>query len=210
MPKLNVYLPAELADAVRDAGLPVSAICQRALEHALVEVRSAANPTVDSGSPNRYTPRAAKVMSLATTYAGQAGHEVSSPFVLLALVAEGEGVAAIALRNLGVTTQIVQEQLEGFGPQLRSGDDVVPHNALREAMKLGHDYIGTEHLLLGLTKAGPAMVMLGELRVTRSAIKREVIHLLTGRRARPPAVRPTPDIATQLEEINERLTKLER
>src|SRR5438045_3375467 len=107
MPKINVYLPDDLAEAVRASGVPVSAVCQRALAHAVRDVKSAASHREPKLGWERLTQRARTVMRLAETYASAAGADLNSCFVLLAMIQEGEGVAARALDALGVTTDAV-------------------------------------------------------------------------------------------------------
>jgi ATP-dependent Clp protease ATP-binding subunit ClpC len=209
MPKINVYLPAELADAVRDADLPLSAICQRALENALLETTSLARLTAGADDLRRYTERSRRVVSLASEYARDAGKKVSSTFVLLALAAEGDGVAAIALQRLGVAADELKQQMPDA-----AGDDTlmeeVARRAEREALKLGHHYVGTEHLLLGISRGTAATAMLRQRGVAPSAVRRAVFDILSSAHADRAGSADNATVESQLADLRARLTKLER
>ena len=113
----------------------------------------------------RYTDRARRVLVLAQEEAALLGHaEIATGHLLLGLIAEGGGVAGQALTSLGVTLEGAREVLgrriispraagpgyQPFQPQAKK----VLELALREALQLGHNYVGTEHLLLGLAREG--------------------------------------------------------
>src|SRR5699024_9021350 len=113
----------------------------------------------------RFTDRARRVVVLAQEEARMLNHNyIGTEHILLGLIHEGEGVAAKALASLGVSREAVRSQVEevnGRGQQAPSGH--VPSTArakkvleltLREALLLGHNYIGTEHILLGLIREG--------------------------------------------------------
>ncbi|MEO7442163.1 MAG: Clp protease N-terminal domain-containing protein, partial [Acidimicrobiales bacterium] len=94
MPKINVYLPDDLAEAVKAASIPVSSVCQRALEQALQTAgavrESVRRPPGDGGIYGRLTDRARHVLMLAETQARQHRHgEVGSVHLLLAMLDEG-------------------------------------------------------------------------------------------------------------------------
>jgi ATP-dependent Clp protease ATP-binding subunit ClpC len=214
MPKVNVYLPDDLAAAVRDSGVPLSAVCQRALEQAVRDVRAARENKglISMATLERFTNRARTVMRLSKEYARQAGREVSAEDLLLALIVEGEGVAAKALTSLGLTVEVVAAACDGRAGQ---GDgDLISGLALREALKLGHNYIGTEHLLLGLIASATASDLIAKLGLTASGVRSEVITILTGMGipapAPPPAEPASPDVVAKLDEILRRLDDLER
>src|SRR5438477_425611 len=107
MPKINVYLPDELADAVRASGVPVSTICQRALEKAVREVRNAGLDTATVPSLERFTDRSRRVVVIASAAARGENVDVGSEHILLGLLGEGTGVGAKALEALAVTTGAV-------------------------------------------------------------------------------------------------------
>lgn len=164
MPKINVYLPDDLADHVRDIGLPVSAICQRALEQSVKRVTAiravgdltAADPTAGLTS---FTQRAKDVFTLAISAASERGAaEVGTRDLLAGLVTEGGNLALHVLRTIEVDPAAVLTEVTGLpatpagGPAVRMSATAA--NALEltvlEALTLGHNYVGCEHLLLGL------------------------------------------------------------
>src|SRR5207247_7818010 len=113
----------------------------------------------------RFTDRARRVVVLAQEEARMLNHNyIGTEHILLGLTREGEGVAAKALESLGISQEAVRQQVEeiiGQGQQAPSGHipftpraKKVLELSLREAHQLGHNYIGTEHLLLGLIREG--------------------------------------------------------
>ena len=139
----------------------------------------------------RFTERARKVVVLAQDEARRFNHNyIGTEHVLLGLILEEEGIAARALKVLGVDLDQVREQVEsivGYGeegpgaqaPFTPRVSGVLQH-ALLEAEQLDHDYVGTEHLLLGLTNEteGVAARVLRNLDVDPDAIRREIIERL--------------------------------
>src|SRR6202047_3527582 len=113
----------------------------------------------------RFTDRARRVVVLAQDEARMLNHNyIGTEHILLGLIHEGEGVAAKALESLGISLEAVRQQVEeiiGQGQQAPSGHipftpraKKVLELSLREALQLGHNYIGTEHILLGLIREG--------------------------------------------------------
>jgi ATP-dependent Clp protease ATP-binding subunit ClpC len=113
----------------------------------------------------RFTDRARQVVVLAQDEARMLNHNViGTEHILLGLIHEGQGVAANALQSLGISLETVRQQVEqiiGRGQQAPSGHipftpraKKVLELSLRESQQLGHDYIGTEHILLGLIREG--------------------------------------------------------
>jgi ATP-dependent Clp protease ATP-binding subunit ClpC len=113
----------------------------------------------------RFTDRARQVVVLAQEEARMLNHGyIGTEHILLGLIREGEGVAARALESLGISLEAVRQQVEkiiGRGQQAPSGHipftpraKKVLELSLREAKALGHNYIGTEHILLGLIREG--------------------------------------------------------
>src|SRR5262245_10792859 len=110
MPKINVYLPDDLAVAVRDAQLPVSGICQAAPERAVRDVTSARNtdeaPPADRPGPGlyaRFTPRAREAVQLAETAAHDVPHDyVGTEHLLLGVLTEGHNLAIKLLTSLDI------------------------------------------------------------------------------------------------------------
>lgn len=143
----------------------------------------------------RFTDRARKVMQLASQEARRFGHEyVGTEHILLGIVAEGAGVAANVLKNLDVDLRKLRHEVErivqsGPGPSDEPPGGAVPltprakkvvEYSIDEAKTLGHNYVGSEHILLGLIREeeGVAGQVLGNLNVTLTAIREEVMNLL--------------------------------
>src|SRR5690606_1534861 len=112
--------------------------------------------------------------------------------ILLGLIHEGEGVAAKALESLGISLDAVREQVQdiiGQGQQQPTGHipftpraKKVLELSLREALQLGHNYIGTEHILLGLIREGEGVAaqVLVKLGADLNKVRQQVIQLLSG------------------------------
>jgi ATP-dependent Clp protease ATP-binding subunit ClpC len=142
----------------------------------------------------RFTDRARRVMVLAQEEARMLKHDyIGTEHILLGLIQEGDGVAAHALESLGITQEEVRQQVEasvGRGQQAPKGGHIpfTPQGkkalqlSLREAMHLGHSYIGTEHILLGLIREGegPAAQVLVRLGADQNRVRHQVIQLLRG------------------------------
>ena len=146
----------------------------------------------------RFTERARKVVALAQEEAGRLRHDyIGTEHLLLGLVREGEGVAAQALHTCGVTLDGVRERVEGivgYGDGDTSQKPFTPRSkkvlelALRESMQLGHNYIGTEHILLGLLVEGGGVsaTVLSSVGIDLERIRQEVLSRLGGgARSRP-------------------------
>ena len=144
----------------------------------------------------RFTDRARRVVVLAQEEARTLNHDyVGTEHILLALIREGGGVAAQALESLGITEEAARQQVEEItgrgepGPQ-RGHLPLTPRAkktlqlSLREAIALGHAYIGTEHILLGLVREddGVAMRVLNGLGVDPNGVRQQVIQLVSARR----------------------------
>ncbi|MGH3944254.1 MAG: Clp protease N-terminal domain-containing protein, partial [Pseudonocardiaceae bacterium] len=140
-----------------------------------------------------FTPRAKKVLELSLREALQLGHNyIGTEHILLGLIHEGEGVAAKDLESLGISLEAVRSQVEeiiGQGGSSPSGHipftpraKKVLELSLREALQLGHNYIGTEHILLGLIREGEGVAaqVLVKLGADLSRVRQQVIQLLSG------------------------------
>ncbi len=141
---------------------------------------------------NRFTERARKIIVYAKEEARRFNHDyIGTEHLLLGLVREGEGVAAAVLQKLGLdleTIRIEVEKLVQPGPQTQVLGDIpfTPRSkkalelSAEEARALGHNYIGTEHLLLGLVKEGEGMAyrVLLNLGLDLGKIRNEVMELL--------------------------------
>jgi ATP-dependent Clp protease ATP-binding subunit ClpA len=148
----------------------------------------------------RFTDRARRVVVLAQEEARMLRHDyIGTEHLLLALVHEGEGVAARALESLGISLEAVRHQVEeivgpGQGPQqghipFTPRAKKVLELSLREAHQLGHDYIGTEHLLLGLVREGEGVAaqVLVKLGADLNRVRQQVIQSLHGYPGKQPA-----------------------
>jgi ATP-dependent Clp protease ATP-binding subunit ClpA len=197
MPKVNVYLPDDLADAVRDARLPVSAICQRALELAVRRVTAVRETAagryrdlVEGAAVTEFTARVMNILDAAR--AAATGDDVSaldSGYLLRAMVSDRDSMAVRVLSALDITARHVRAELDrrsagepsastSAGSAASVAPDVarVLELAASESSALGTSYIGTEHLLLGMVGepdgvAGHVLRSLGaDLRVTRRTV----------------------------------------
>ncbi|MGH9181101.1 MAG: ATP-dependent Clp protease ATP-binding subunit, partial [Acidimicrobiales bacterium] len=141
----------------------------------------------------RFTDRARRVLVLAQEEARLLNHNfIGTEHILLGLIHEGEGVAAKALESLGISLEAVREKVEEtIGPAGTSTTGSPPFTprakkvlelSLREALQLGHNYIGTEHMLLGLVREGEgvAATVLVNLGADLSRVRQQVIQLLSG------------------------------
>jgi len=180
----------------------------------------------------RFTDRARRVVTLAQREARQLGHDcIGTEHLLLGLIDEGAGVATTALTSMGISLDEMRQAVldstgRGAEPAPESGHipftpeaKKVLELSLREANQLGHNYIGTEHILLGLIReGGGAAQLLAAAGVDHDRARRQVIELLFGHREAglatgPPPVGPAADelmgrltsIATRLNAIEQRL-----
>ncbi len=144
----------------------------------------------------RFTDRARRVLVLAQEEARLLNHNfIGTEHILLGLVHEGEGVAAKALESLGISLETVRHKVEErigpAGPSATSTTGSPPFTprakkvlelSLREALQLGHNYIGTEHMLLGLVREGEGAgaQILVSLGADLSRVRQQVIELLSG------------------------------
>ncbi|WP_147103211.1 ATP-dependent Clp protease ATP-binding subunit [Nesterenkonia populi] len=141
----------------------------------------------------RFTDRARRVVVLAQEEARMLNHNyIGTEHILLGLIHEGEGVAAKALESLDISLQGVREKVqEKIGPGQNAPSGHIPFTprakkvlelSLREALQLGHNYIGTEHILLGLIREGEGVAaqVLVELNADLNKVRQQVIQLLSG------------------------------
>jgi ATP-dependent Clp protease ATP-binding subunit ClpC len=141
----------------------------------------------------RFTDRARRVLVLAQEEARDLNHAfIGTEHILLGLIREGEGVAAKALDALGVTFDAVREKVEETigantnpspgSPPFTPRAKKVLELSLREALQLGHSYIGTEHMLLGLVREGDGVAaqVLNEMGADMSRVRTQVIQMMSG------------------------------
>src|SRR5579864_2509784 len=151
--------------------------------------------TADGGGGvfERFTDRARRVLVLAQEEARLLNHSfIGTEHILLGLIHEGEGVAAKALEQLGISLEAVREKVEetiGLSGTAPTGSPPFTPRAkkvlelsLREALQLGHNYIGTEHMLLGLVREGEGVAaqVLVSLGADLPRVRQQVIQLLSG------------------------------
>ncbi|WP_435200230.1 ATP-dependent Clp protease ATP-binding subunit [Janibacter sp. GS2] len=141
----------------------------------------------------RFTDRARRVVVLAQEEARLLNHNyIGTEHILLGLIHEGEGVASKALESLGVSLDAVREQVQDIiGPGQQAPSGHIPFTprakkvlelSLREALQLGHNYIGTEHILLGLIREGEGVAaqVLVKLGADLGRVRQTVIQLISG------------------------------
>jgi ATP-dependent Clp protease ATP-binding subunit ClpC len=175
----------------------------------------------------RFTDRARRVVVLAQEEARLLNHNyIGTEHILLGLIHEGEGVAAKALESLGISLEKVRQQVEeiiGAGQSPPSGHipftpraKKVLELSLREALQLGHNYIGTEHILLGLIREGEGVAaqVLVKLGADLGRVRQQVIQLLSGYSgSKEPAGAggaETPQGSLVLDQFGRNLTQLAR
>ena len=176
----------------------------------------------------RFTDRARRVVVLAQEEASMLNHNyIGTEHILLGLIHEGEGVAAKALESLGISLEAVRAQVEeiiGQGQQAPSGHipftpraKKVLELSLREALQLGHNYIGTEHILLGLIREGEGVAaqVLVKLGADLNRVRQQVIQLLSGYQGKEAATsggpaEGTPSTSLVLDQFGRNLTAAAR
>jgi ATP-dependent Clp protease ATP-binding subunit ClpC len=174
----------------------------------------------------RFTERARRVVVLAQEEARMLNHNyIGTEHILLGLIREGEGVAAKALESLGISLEAVRQQVKeiiGRGQEAPSGHipftpraKKVLELSLREANGLGHNYIGTEHILLGLIRegSGVAAQVLVKLGADLNRARQQVVQLLHGRADEDLTSEGSPlpdDALTRADSLDRRLAAIER
>lgn len=179
----------------------------------------------------RFTDKARRAVVLAADEARQLGHDhIGTEHILLGILNEGAGIAASALTSLGITLDSARAQVAATVARGAAPPERIPFTtrakrslelALREALQLGYDYIGTEHILLGVIhddKSTGAQALTG-LGADLGAVRQRVIELLPRRRSTPRAtVRGGPrlhlgqdeDTVARLDALTLRLAAVER
>jgi ATP-dependent Clp protease ATP-binding subunit ClpC len=249
MPKINVYLPDDLAQAVKAAGVPVSAVCQRALEHAVRRVTAIREMALTSGADageltpqlTRFTRRAAAIVKLGARQARDNGApSVGTGHLLGGILAEGDNLALTVLRSMEIDPAGVRAELDrlstaagspepqpGPRPEPASLDAGHPERrfsgpaaaalelAVMESSALGHNYIGSEHLLLGLAGetegiGGQALRAAGtDLRLARRAVTAVIAGYAHLQAQRSKEAEAAATVHHDMQHIIERLTRLE-
>jgi ATP-dependent Clp protease ATP-binding subunit ClpA len=233
MPKINVYLPDELAEAVRESGVPVSAICQRALETSVKRVtaiRAATIGELGGDDPTtklpHFTERARVTVKIAIERAREDGSaQVGTEHLLRGIIEEGNNMALKVLAATEIDPRRVLDDL----PEPATGDHPADkfsgplanafELAVTEAITMGHNYIGCEHLLLGLVAeqdgtGGQALRAAGaELRSIRGATAAALagfVHHRDQATPKDPAAAVAALVGKQLKPLLDRLERLER
>ena len=179
----------------------------------------------------RFTDRARRVVVLAQEEARMLNHNyIGTEHILLGLLHEGEGVAAKALESLEISLDAVRQQVEeiiGQGQHAPSGHIPFTPRAKkvleltrREAERLGHNYIGTEHILLGLIREGDGVAaqVLVTLGADLKRVRQQVIQVMHGHPAKEPVstrsaaqeFRLPPGLQARLDEVEQRLAAIEQ
>lgn len=239
MPKINVYLPDDLADRVKATGVPVSAICQRALEQSVrrvAAIRATVLGGLEAEDPtaqlSQFTERTRAVIKLAIEHARTSGAvSVGTENLLHGILTEGTNLAVHVLRAMEVDPDHVTRALSRALPASQDGTDNAAEtqfsspaaNALEltvtEAVALGHNYVGCEHLLLGLISEteGTAGEVLRELGIDLRAARQTIVAALTGYthlRAQTgnanPATMISATVQQELRPLVERIERLEQ
>jgi ATP-dependent Clp protease ATP-binding subunit ClpA len=164
----------------------------------------------------RFTERARQVIVLAQDEAQTMKHNyIGTEHVLIGLLREEEGLAARVLESLGLTVEAVRAhvvRMIGLGEELKTGQIPFTPRAkkalelsLREALRLGHNYIGTEHLLLGLVREtdGVAVRILLDLGADPGTVRNEVVRMLSGPSAAPMPPEPGAPVPDRPRELSE-------
>ncbi|MGL5513464.1 MAG: ATP-dependent Clp protease ATP-binding subunit [Sporomusa sp.] len=177
---------------------------------------------------NRFTDRARKVLILAQQEAARYGHGyIGTEHLLLGLLRESEGVAAKVLMSLNLDVEAVRMQVESIlGQGQEQGGDIgytprakkIIELAMEEALRLGHNYVGTEHLLLGLVREGEGIAaqVLSSMGVDVLLMRQRVIEMLGGysmpgqtpQPGKPSGHQPASSITPLLDEFGRDLNKM--
>jgi ATP-dependent Clp protease ATP-binding subunit ClpA len=215
VPKINVYLPDDLAEAVKEMGVPVSAICQRALEASVRRVTAVRQATLGqvplddpAGRMAHFTAKARAAVGLAVRSARAGGSgTVGTEHLLAGLLADDTNLAMVVLTSMEIEPAAIGQALAAAGAAAASAAPADPGpgagagtgtgggalrfsgpaaNALElavtEAISLGHNYVGCEHLLLGLASEteGTGGAVLRDLGADARPVRRAVTAALAG------------------------------
>lgn len=230
MPKINVYLPDDLARAVRDAGIPVSAVCQRALADAVAAADGSLGTAGEAGpaespggwQPNRFTDRARRVFDLAIDAAGDQD-SATSVHLVEALIEQGHNLALGVLASLDIEPEDLRSELRATVSAGRRAGELaaaslreVGERAAQASVELENNFIGCEHVLIGILNGpaeDPARSTLATLGVDAALAKHAVRAALTGYRYAQGNLSLSglsAPVRSILEEIRQRLGRLEQ
>jgi ATP-dependent Clp protease ATP-binding subunit ClpC len=218
-PKINVYLPDDLALEVKASGIPVSAICQQALADAVAQSQTGLpgprGPAADDLSRN-FTKRAYGVLADAEKSAEAAG-EKPSTVDLMAAIVESNGLAVTVLAAADIVPEDVVDELRGRAQDRSKADplETVAQRAVDQARGLEHSYVGTEHLLLAMTSGSRSELAAKTLRDMGMTHERALQGVVTALSAYEYARETltfsgiSAPIRAALEDIRSRLARLE-
>jgi len=229
MPKINVYLPDDLADAVRESGLPVSTICQRALEEAVRRIAAIRQTSLDEINADQltarlqsFTPRAVAVIAMSADAARAAGAAtVGTGLLLRAMIEEQQNLAIRVLQAMEIDPAALSwddTDEPGGGPGLRYSNPAASalEMTIGEATALGHNYVGCEHLLIGLAAEpdGIAGRVLRDAGADAKSVRRAVAAATGGYAHLRAQTQSAPDLLTaavrqELRPLVERIEALE-
>jgi ATP-dependent Clp protease ATP-binding subunit ClpA len=224
VPKINVYLPDDLAEAVKEMGVPVSAICQRALEASVRRVTAVRQATLGqvplddpAGRMAHFTAKSRAAVGLAVRSARASGSDtVGTEHLLAGLLADDTNLAMVVLTSMEIEPAAIGQALAAAGvtaaAAAAAATSAAPTNpdpdsgpgagagasggalrfsgpaanalelAVTEAISLGHNYVGCEHLLLGLASEteGTGGAVLRDLGADARPVRRAVTAALAG------------------------------
>ena len=181
MGKVNVYLPDELERAVRDAGIPVSSVCQAALRSALQDLEAIRSRRAVASSAE-LTPRLRDILATGPANALE---------LLGAIILHGENLGARVLTDLGVDLPPPRPRAKRRGAEVAPQVGEVLAAAYRVALELHHDYLGAEHVVIALAEHDATAELFAALGLDARAVRSRVVHLLTNPwRADAPGARP--------------------
>jgi Clp amino terminal domain, pathogenicity island component len=212
VPKINVYLPDDLATAVRESGIPVSPICQKALAEAVQKVGRAklvidllrdanfdpdGEPRIAARMMDLMTPRIKEVIRLARQLSGARTAETKD--LLIGVIDEGHNLGLQLLQSLDVDTDALRDAAARVAVTESAPSNLLPSedtlwsaislqarfaiaSAFDTAIGLGHNYLGCEHLLIGLigVEDGVASVVLREFGVEAGGLRRALTSAIAG------------------------------
>jgi ATP-dependent Clp protease ATP-binding subunit ClpA len=218
-PKINVYLPDDLAHEVKASGIPVSAVCQQALADAVAQSQTGLpGPRgLDAdGLFRNFTKRAYGVLADAEKAAEAAGEKPSTVDLMAAMV-ESNGLAVTVLAAADIVPEDVVDELRGRAQDRATADplEVVAQRAVDQARGLEHSYVGTEHLLLAMTSGARSELAAKTLRDMGMTHERALHGVVTALSAYEYARETltfsgiSAPIRAALEDIRSRLVRLE-
>jgi ATP-dependent Clp protease ATP-binding subunit ClpC len=218
-PKINVYLPDDLAHEVKVSGIPVSAVCQQALADAVGQSqtglpgpRGIASDDLSHG----FTKRAYGVLADAEKAAEAAGEKPTTVQLMAALV-ESNGLAVTVLAAADIVPEDVVDELRGRARDSGKAEalETVAQRAVDQARGLEHSYVGTEHLLLAMTSGARSELAAKTLRDMGMTHERALQGVVTALSAYEYARETltfsgiSAPIRAALEDIRARLARLE-